>query len=144
MTILRVALLSCAFALLMGSPAFAKFEVCNHTQGEVEVAIAYETDQDVYSKGWWKLTPEQCEVVLTMPLNRPYYYHYVVAKSQHLQWGGTYNFCTSVDPMFQIQGTQDCEGRDFTTTGFRQTDTKGSPDYTLHIRTAPAPAPSAR
>ncbi len=133
-----------AFVLLalpfFAEPAHAQFRVCNKTPAPISVALAFETTQDVVSQGWWTVDPDNCTVLINTPLDKRYYYHYVLSNALKVEWRGTYEFCTSGDPQFRITGSQNCESRSYTTTGFRQTDIGTSNEYTLNVRTGPAPA----
>lgn len=128
---------------LFAAPAHAQFRVCNKTPAPISVALAFETTQDVISQGWWTVDPDNCTVLINTPLDKRYYYHYVLSNALKFEWRGTYEFCTSSDPQFRITGSQDCESRSYTTTGFRQTDIGTNTEYTLNVRTGPAPATEA-
>lgn len=125
---------------ICATPAHAQFRVCNKTPAPVSVAIAFETTQDVVSQGWWTVDPDNCTVIINSPLEKRYYYHYIISNALKFEWRGTYEFCTSNDPQFRINGSQDCAGRSYLTTGFRQTDVGTNKEYTLNIRTNPVAA----
>lgn len=125
---------------LMTAPAEAQFRVCNKTAAPISVALAFETSQDVVSQGWWTIDPDNCTALINTALDKQYFYHYVISNALKFEWKGNYEFCTSDDPQFRITGSQDCEGRTYITKGFRQTDVGSNTDYTLNVRTGPAPA----
>lgn len=132
-----------AFVLLVvpffAAPARAEFRVCNKTGAPISVALAFETAQDMVSQGWWTVDPDNCTALISTPLDKRYYYHYVISNALKFEWRGSYQFCTSSDPQFRITGSRDCESKGQNTTGFRQTDVGGNADYTLNVRTGPAP-----
>lgn len=132
-------LLAVALAFL-AQPAAAQLEVCNKTPGSLNISIAYETDADIVSQGWWTIDPDQCQTVITTELNKPYYYHYAVSRALNVEWAGTFNFCLNDDPQFRINGVGDCEQRSFRTVGFRQVEVGGNKRFTLDISSGPAPA----
>ncbi len=141
--VLRFAVVALAGLFIAASPAHAKLEVCNRTSSPISVAIAFETDADIVSQGWWTVDPDQCERVINTDLNRQYYYHYVRSAALNMEWAGTYNFCTADDPQFRINGASNCEERHFEVTGFRQTDVGTDKDFTLDISMGPSPAKPA-
>lgn len=87
-------------------PAHAQLEICNKTAAPFSLAIAYETDTDVVSQGWWTIDPDKCEQVIKTELKHQYYYHYVVSRALGVEWAGTFNFCTNDDPQFRYQRGQ--------------------------------------
>ncbi len=123
---------------LVALPAHAAFTVCNKASSPVNVAIAFETPQDVVSQGWWTIDAGKCEAVIPGQVTQRSIYHYAMSTALNIEWAGAYNFCTQNSPQFRIVGSMDCEARNFKTTGFRQTDLKGQSDYTLDIL-GPAP-----
>lgn len=127
-----------AVATVSAAPAHAAFTVCNKASSPINVAIAFETLQDVVSQGWWTIEPGACEAVIPSTLTQRSIYHYAMSTALNIEWAGAYNFCTQGSPQFRIVGSMDCEARNFKTTGFRQTDLKGQTDYTLDI-IGPAP-----
>lgn len=140
---MRLSLFALSVVLLAGlaTPAHAKLEVCNKTPSPFVVAIAFETDADIVSQGWWTVDPGKCETVVSGDLTRQYYYHYVKSTALNVEWAGTFNFCTTEDPQFRISGASSCEDRKFHSTGFRQTDVGSSKDFALDISMGPSPEP---
>ena len=124
-------------------PAHAQLEICNKTAAPFSLAIAYETDTDVVSQGWWTIDPDKCEQVIKTELKHQYYYHYVVSRALGVEWAGTFNFCTNDDPQFRISGASSCEQRNYHTTGFRQINVETSKAYTLDVSMGPPPAKAA-
>lgn len=129
------------FAVVMWAmPAAAQMEICNKTPAPFSVAIALETGSDMASQGWWTIDPDKCETVIEGELDKQYYYHYVISRALNVEWAGNYNFCTSNDPSFRINGSSECEQRGYRTTGYRQVDVEGNKAYTLTISMGPQPA----
>ena len=125
-------MLSC-FAL----PAHAQLEICNKTAAPFSLAIAFETDTDVVSQGWWTIDPDKCEKVIKTELTHQYYYHYVVSRALGVEWAGTFNFCSNDDPQFRISGSSACEQRNYHTTGYRQINVGTNKAYTLDVSMGP-------
>lgn len=126
-----------AFAAL---PAQAQLEICNKTAAPYSLAVAYETEADVVSQGWWTVAPDKCETVVTGELKRRYFYHYAISRPLNVEWNGNFTFCVDDDPQFRITGASDCEQRSFRTLGFRQIDVGTNKAYTLDISMGPVPA----
>lgn len=138
----RVMFLALVAGVIAPGSARAELTVCNKTTAPVIFAVAFETTQDLVSQGWWTIMPDQCQIAISVPLDRQFYYHYAVSQELKVEWRGNFNFCTSDDPQFRISGAQSCEQRNYHTTGFRQTDVGTNKDFTLNIRnTAPDQAP---
>ena len=127
----------------VSAPAQADLTICNKTPASINVAVAFETSQDLVSQGWWTLDPDQCEKTIAVPLDHQYYYHYAISNAPKVEWAGNVNFCTSDDPQFRVIGAQGCEQRNYHTVGFRQTDVGTNKDYTLNIRSAEPPKTEA-
>lgn len=126
-----------------GMTAQAQLTVCNKTPAPLNLAIAFETVQDVLSQGWWTIAPDKCEPIIPTPLTQAYIYHYAKSDQLNVEWAGTYNFCTQNNPEFRIPGGMDCEARSYRSTGFRQIDLQGAKAYTLDITAGPIAAPPA-
>lgn len=140
---MRFIALALPVILLAAAPAHAKLEICNKTPSPFSVAIAFETDADIVSQGWWTVDPDKCSTVIEGDLTRQYYYHYVKSRPLNVEWAGTFNFCTTEDPQFRISGAGGCEERNFHATGFRQIDVGSNKDFSLDITMGPAPAAAA-
>jgi uncharacterized membrane protein len=123
------------------APAQAQLQICNKTAAPLSLAIAYETDADVVSQGWWSVAPDTCETVITGELKRRYFYHYAISRPLNVEWNGSFSFCGDDDPQFRITGAADCEQRGFRTIGYRQIDVGTNKSYALDISMGPAPAP---
>jgi uncharacterized membrane protein len=128
---MRLGFVAAAIGLALGlagiaTPAQAQLTVCNKAPAPINLAIAYETMQDVLSQGWWTIEPDKCEAVIPNPLNQQYIYHYAKSSQLNVEWAGTYNFCTINAPEFRISGGMDCEARSYRTTEFRQIDLQGA------------------
>lgn len=132
--------LSLALLSVAAFPAHAKLEICNKTPSPFSVAVAYETDSDIISQGWWTVDPDKCETVIQGDLNRKYYYHYIKSRALNLEWAGSFNFCTNLDPQFRVSGSGNCEDRNLVVTGFRQVDVGTNKDFALDITMGPSPS----
>ncbi len=125
--------------LVFASPAHADLTICNKTPAPVIFAVAFETTQDLVSQGWWTIMPNQCQIAISTPLDRQFYYQYAISHELKVEWRGNFNFCTSDDNEFRITGAQSCEQRNYHTTGFRQIDVGDNKNYTLNIRSSDSP-----
>ena len=131
-----MAFLICTFA----SSAHAQMTVCNKTAAPLSLAVAYEADDNVVSQGWWDIKANDCMVVIEAALSHPYYYYYAASKALNVEWTGNFNFCSSNESQFRIEGATGCEARNFTTKGFRQINVGTRKKGTLDITMAAPPA----
>lgn len=119
---------------------------CNRTQEAVWAALARDTQGKKVSKGWWHLQPGQCEKVIRDRLGGAERFVYAFAEAsgetKAKPWEGTFNFCTRAQ-IFEIEGAEDCQGRGFKTTGFRQIDTGMQAGVIYEFRKE-EPAPAAQ
>lgn len=116
-----------AFLIGLGvfaAPGLAKadFTACNQTDHPLGLAIAHSNGMEWISEGWWTVAPQSCSVILSGALKARYYYLYAVHHDVGGAWAGDRNFCTA-SRSFTITGRDNCEGRDFKTTGFYEVDT---------------------
>ncbi len=120
----RVILPILAAALGLIGGAEAKYSLCNKTSYVVSAAIAYVDGDRLATRGWWRLNPGQCKVVLTEPTNPGRYFVYGEAIPGHLgplrSWSGDTALCVEPDGYFNLRNQDVCKGdpsrrRDFFT-----------------------------
>jgi uncharacterized membrane protein len=141
-TLLRPALI--AFALLMlATPAFADFRLCNNTGGRVGIALGYKDGEGWITEGWWNLAPRSCETLLRGGLVARFYYIYAIDYDRGGEWSGQAFMC-SRDKEFTIRGTEDCLARGYDRTGFFEVDTGEQRAWTVQLtESSEAPRGSA-
>ena len=125
---------ACAFAFcgllgagLSASPAAADYRLCNETSYALQSAIAYESDGDWHSQGWFLLHPGACETAIEGSVTSGPYYVFARSIDAHQggtkYFGGTERFCTVAED-FQISGRDACLARGFDSQDFVRVDPK--------------------
>lgn len=134
-----IAALALVFAFT--APAHAQLDFCNKTSDEVAAIAAFDTQEDVISKGWFKIKANECVTVIKYPLDQPYYYFYAVSRSLGLEWSGTYRFCASDKDEFEVTGAGSrCEERGYRTMSFNQFKVNDAKKFIFNISAGPNPA----
>ena len=128
---LRAALLAVALVLL-ASPAWADFRLCNNTGGRVGIALGYKDGDGWITEGWWNLAPRSCETLLRGGLVARFYYIYAIDYDRGGEWSGQAFMCTR-DKEFTIRGTEDCLARGYDRTGFFEVDTGEQRAWTVQL-----------
>jgi uncharacterized membrane protein len=121
------------------TPAEAQLRVCNNTNENISIAVAYKTAQTdgFASKGWFNADAGECSVVIGGPLQ--YRYYYIHADGAASTWAGDYSACTA-ESKFNYSGGANCASSGFGTDRFFRVDTGDSSEYRLTL--APKASPS--
>ena len=103
--------------LLLTATASADFKICNKTDHDAAVALAFREHNMWTSEGWWVIAPGSCDTLVTGELlDSPYYVH-----ARHLTvgglWQGSETFCVGKGS-FTAKGRQECVERGFLSAGF--------------------------
>lgn len=112
-------------------PAFAKFEVCNSAPSDQTVAIAYRSDGDWVSEGWWTIAQGDCKTLVGSDLKSRYFYYRATVSGGSFT-GENYYFCTDKNA-FTIQGKADCESRGYASEAFSEIDTGDNTAFKLTL-----------
>jgi uncharacterized membrane protein len=103
------ALTALAFA---ASGVEAKYSFCNKTSYALSAAIGYVDGDRLATRGWWRLRPGQCKVVLTEPTNPGRYFVYAEAVPGHRgplrAWSGDTPLCVEQSGFFNIRNQDVC------------------------------------
>ncbi|MEO1014980.1 MAG: DUF1036 domain-containing protein, partial [Pseudomonadota bacterium] len=110
----RLAVAVLAGALCLTGAAQAKYSLCNKTSYVVSAAIAYVDGDRLATRGWWRLNPGQCKVVLTETTNPGRYFVYGEAIEGHLgplrSWSGDTPLCVEPsDGYFNLRNQDVCK-----------------------------------
>lgn len=110
------------------------------------VAVAYEQDGVMQSRGWVMIEPGECRPVVRGDLQqREYFIHAIDVRDEPVT-GGRFRFCVD-SSNFSISGRENCQERGYSEKGFRRIRTEGSPNWRFEIRafnpdrTEPEPLP---
>lgn len=117
--------------IVIAEQAHAKFEVCNETDANATVAIAYRENGSWISEGWWSVAANACQTVKDGELTARYFYY--TAISENFTWPGEgYFFCTTSEK-FTITGDENCEERGYQAANFREVDTGQAESFTFTL-----------
>ncbi len=102
--------------LSASSSAFARLEVCNHTDLVMMVTVGYDTTQErTVTEGWWRIYPGFCEVPVDVTfLKGSYYLHAESNPSSTMpddafNWGEEKPLCVALSPEFRLPNANFCE-----------------------------------
>jgi uncharacterized membrane protein len=94
------------------SPAEAKYSLCNKTSYALSAAIGYVDGDRLATRGWWRLRPGQCKVVLTEPTDPGRYFVYAEAIPGHKgplrAWSGDTPLCVENNGFFNLRNQEIC------------------------------------
>lgn len=113
------------------------FEICNRSTFGVWTAIGVPEGQNITTKGWYEVKPNQCIKPITERLssNAIYVYAETVDSAQKkLYWHGTDKLCAN-DVMFSLTGPPgECDDKTLVPVGFLRVDTQGRERWTYEIK----------
>jgi len=102
-------LLGAAFA---AGPAAAEYSFCNKTSFAVKSALGFVDGERMATRGWWRLKPGECKVVLTDEINPGRYFVYAEAIAGHAgavrTWSGDTKLCVEEDGFFTLRDQDAC------------------------------------
>ena len=109
---MRLILLSIlAFAFSSGG-AYAKYSFCNKSSYALSAAIGYVDGDRLATRGWWRLRPGQCKVVLTEQAKPGRYFVYAEAIPGHKgplrTWSGDTSLCVENSGFFNLRNQDVC------------------------------------
>ena len=99
-------------SLAFAGSAQAKYSLCNKTSYALSAAIGYVDGDRLATRGWWRLRPGQCKVVLTEPTNPGRYFVYAEAVPGHKgslrSWSGDTPLCVENNGFFNLRNQDVC------------------------------------
>ena len=106
------------FAAVFGfgaaTSAHAKYSLCNKSSYALSAAIGYVDGDRLATRGWWRLRPGQCKVVLTERTNPGRYFVYAEAIPGHRgslrTWSGDTPLCVENYGFFNLRNQEVCRG----------------------------------
>ncbi|MDZ7629112.1 MAG: DUF1036 domain-containing protein [Parvularculaceae bacterium] len=109
-------------SLAMSAPADAKYSLCNKTSYALSAAIGYVDGDRLATRGWWRLRPGQCKVVLTEPTDPGRYFVYAEAVPGHKgplrAWSGETPLCVENEGFFNLRNQEVCRDNAIAQRGF--------------------------
>ncbi|MEX0645755.1 MAG: DUF1036 domain-containing protein [Parvularculaceae bacterium] len=101
-----------AIFTVAASGADAKYSLCNKTSYAISAAIGYVDGDRLATRGWWRLRPGQCKVVLTETTNPGRYFVYAEAVPGHRGpfrlWSGDTPLCVEASGFFNLRNQEVC------------------------------------
>ncbi len=92
--------------------AEAKYSLCNKTSYALSAAVGYVDGDRLATRGWWRLRPGQCKVVLTEQTNPGRYFVYAEAipghKGELRTWSGETPLCVENFGFFNLRNQEVC------------------------------------
>ncbi len=92
--------------------ANAKYSFCNKTSYALSAAVGYVDGDRLATRGWWRLRPGQCKVVLTEQTNPGRYFVYAEAipghKDELRTWSGDTPLCVENFGFFNLRNQEVC------------------------------------
>lgn len=99
-------------SLAASTEANAKYSLCNKTSYALSASIGYVDGDRLATRGWWRLRPGQCKVVLTEPTNPGRYFVYAEAIPGHKgplrAWSGDTPLCVENNGFFNLRNQEVC------------------------------------
>lgn len=99
-------------SLVLGADAEAKYSLCNKTSYALSASIGYVDGDRLATRGWWRLRPGQCKVVLTEPTDPGRYFVYAEAIPGHKgalrAWSGDTPLCVENNGFFNLRNQEIC------------------------------------
>ena len=100
-------------AILLAGVADAKYSLCNKSSYTLSAAIGFVDSDRLATRGWWRLRPGQCKVVLTEQTNPGRYFVYAEAIPGHKgplrTWSGETALCVENDGFFSLRNQDVCK-----------------------------------
>ncbi len=92
--------------------ARAEYSFCNKTSYALSAAIGYVEDSRMITRGWWRLRPGQCKVVMTEAVVPGRYFVYSEAIPGHRgplrTWSGDTPLCVENESLFTLRDQDVC------------------------------------
>jgi uncharacterized membrane protein len=125
-------------------PAAAALKVCNRTSYVLYSATGAASQADMASQGWTRISPGDCQAVLTGDLTATAYYVYARSSQAHAgparAWGGDKQICVK-DVNFSIRDplpAHDCQSDSYFALPFAAIDTHHMKSWTMTLSEDPS------
>lgn len=105
-------LIIAAFLMAICGPAAAEYSFCNKTSYAVSSAIGFVDGDRMATRGWWRLRPGECKVVLTDQIKPGRYFVYAESIPGHRgavrTWSGDTQLCVEEQGFFTLRDQDAC------------------------------------
>lgn len=109
---MRIIFLSLLLFVVATGNADAKYSFCNKSSYALSAAIGYVDGDRLATRGWWRLRPGQCKVVLTEQAKPGRYFVYAEAIPGHKgplrTWSGDTALCVENAGFFNLRNQDVC------------------------------------
>lgn len=109
---MRIILLSLFVFVASAGGANAKYSFCNKSSYALSAAIGYVDGDRLATRGWWRLRPGQCKVVLTEQAKPGRYFVYAEGIAGHKgplrTWSGDTALCVENNGFFNLRNQDVC------------------------------------
>ena len=109
---MRIFFLSLIALAVTSTSAAAKYSLCNKSSYVLSAAIGYVDSDRLATRGWWRLRPGQCKVVLTEQTNPGRYFVYAEGIPGHKgplrTWSGDTALCVENSGFFNLRNQEVC------------------------------------
>lgn len=109
---MRIFLVILIAGIMAPMSAQAKYSLCNKTSYVLSAAIGYVDGDRLATRGWWRLRPGQCKVVLTEQTNPGRYFVYAEDIPGHKgplkAWSGETPLCVENSGFFNLRNQEIC------------------------------------
>jgi len=109
---MRIFLFFVFITCISATGANAKYSLCNKTSYALSASVGYIDGDRLATRGWWRLRPGQCKVVLTEQTNPGRYFVYAEAIPGHKgdlrTWSGDTPLCVENFGFFNLRNQEVC------------------------------------
>ncbi|WP_411816870.1 DUF1036 domain-containing protein [Hyphococcus sp. DH-69] len=109
---MRIIFLSLLVFVVSAGGASAKYSFCNKSSYALSASIGYVDGDRLATRGWWRLRPGQCKVVLTEQAKPGRYFVYAEAipghKGPQRTWSGDTALCVENTGFFNLRNQDVC------------------------------------
>ena len=109
---MRVFLIAVIVMVFGASGAQAKYSFCNKSSYALSASIGYVDGDRLATRGWWRLRPGQCKIVLTEQAKPGRYFVFAEAITGHKgplrKWSGETALCVENSGFFNIRNQDVC------------------------------------
>jgi len=109
---MRIIFLSLLVFVVSAGGASAKYSFCNKSSYALSASIGYVDGDRLATRGWWRLRPGQCKVVLTEQAKPGRYFVYAEAIPGHKgplrTWSGDTALCVENTGFFNLRNQDVC------------------------------------
>ncbi|MDO5641736.1 MAG: DUF1036 domain-containing protein [Paracoccus sp. (in: a-proteobacteria)] len=133
----RAMMLSLPLVLgLLPGGARASLSLCNQSYDVLNIAIAMPGPQDYTTRGWWRVAPNQCAMLLRERLEAREYFIFAADVFGNEVLPGVTPMCVGTRE-FRIDSQQDCLLRGYLDARFYEIDPQGQESWTVFVQPRP-------